>query len=335
MPGEPQERATAGSRQRAGALAGTSIGVVPILWNNADLPDLASPVPAETVLDEIARLGFGGTELGTNFPSGTTLRSALRERGLRLAGAYTALPCGPDGPGRDALRHARVVLASLDAAGGDVLIVALGFSDGRVERAGRASAAGTPALSDEGWRSLAGTLETLARDARDSGHRLCFHNHSGTYVETAEEVERLASETDPGLVRLCLDVGHYTVGGGDPVSAIAAYGERVAHVHLKDVDRAVLGRLRSGEIRGFHEALRQRIFTELGNGVLDLRGILRALARAGYRGWLMVEQDTSWLPPSESAAVGRRALEEALRLVVTASRAGREPASTVESRTGG
>jgi sugar phosphate isomerase/epimerase len=49
--------------------------------------------------------------------------------------------------------------------------------------------------------------------------------------------------------------------------------------------------------------------------VLDLLGCLRALADRDYAGWLMVEQDSSWSPPSEAAAIGRRVLALALAVV--------------------
>ena len=91
---------------------------------------------------------------------------------------------------------------------------------------------------------------------------------------------------------------------------------RVTHVHLKDVDR---GRSRSGSGRarspGFAAAVRERLFTELGAGVLDLAGVLRSLASRGYDGWLMVEQDSSWGPPAEAAAIGRRVLAATLRMM--------------------
>ena len=74
-------------------------------------------------------------------------------------------------------------------------------------------------------------------------------------------------------------------------------------MHLKDVDPIVLGRLRDGTIGGFGAGIRQRLFTELGAG------------------WLMVEQDSGWPPPAESAAIGRRVLAAALRR--TAPLAGR------------
>jgi inosose dehydratase len=142
---------------------------------------------------------------------------------------------------------------------------------------------------------------------------MAFHPHAGTFVETPEEVERLAARTDPGLVPLCLDVGHYLVGGGDPVGALRAYGERVTHLHLKDVSPDVLERMHDGTVPGFDAAIRARLFTELGAGALDLDGVLAVLEERDYRGWLMVEQDSCWGPPSESAAIGRRVLAAALR----------------------
>jgi len=297
----------------SGGLGRPPIGIVPIVWNNTDVATAGPLVPAEVILDEAARLGFDGVQDGLGFPVGDALRHELGRRSLRLAEVYAALPCGPDGPGPGALEVGRVRLAALHQAGGEVLVVAAELSPGRVERAGRAGAPGTPQLSDAGWSAFAATLETLAREARELGHPVAFHGHAGTFVETPAEVDRLLSSTDPDLVRLCLDVGHYTVGGGDPVAALRQYGERVIHLHMKDVAADPLARLRDGRIGGFREALEARIFTELGSGVLDVVGVLGALAERRYEGWLMVEQDTTWKPPSESAAIGRNVLGFALR----------------------
>jgi inosose dehydratase len=295
-------------------LTRSPIGVVPIVWNNADIAGLAPRVPAHEVLDEAARLGFDGVQDGIGFPRGSALRSALAERGLRLAEVYVALPCGPDGLEPDALVLGRRRLAELHAAGGEVLVVALSFTPERAALAGRVASGQAPALSDPGWSELATVLETLGAEARALGHPLAFHGHAGTCVETPDELDRLARTTDPRLVGLCLDVGHCLVGGGDPVAALRRYRSRVVHVHLKDVAAEPLARLRDGTISGFADALRARIFTELGSGILDLAGVLGALADAGYEGWLMVEQDTTWKPASESAAIGRGVLGFALRL---------------------
>ena len=306
-------RIRAALRRPGDALSRTSIGTVPILWNNVDLPDLAPPADAGTVLDEIARTGFEGTQLGNGFPEGEALKDALRARDLRLAEVYLSIPCTVDGPTDAAAAIARERLALLHEGGGEVLVAALDISPGRSETSGRAAAAGKPRLTDDGWRRLAGHVEDLAREAAALGHAVAWHQHTGTFVETPDELAQLMELTDPALLGICLDVGHYLVGGGDPAAAIGRYGDRVRHVHLKDVDAAVLARLRAGELADFPAAIRARLFTELGGGILDLPAVLAALARLDYTGWLMVEQDSCWGPPSESAAIGRRVLAEALR----------------------
>jgi inosose dehydratase len=296
-----------------GPLAGASIGTVPILWNNVDFADLRLGTGADAILDDIARIGYDGCQLGFGFPEGEALRSTLAARELRLAEVYASIPATTDGPTDGALDHVRERLRLLVAGGGDVFCVALDGSAGRDAAAGHATDADTPALSDAGWEALVALLRTVSAETRAAGARIAFHPHAGTFVETPTEVDRLADALNADTMPLCLDVGHCLVGGGDPVAALRRYGDRVTHVHLKDVDPHLLRRLRSREIGSFGEAVRQRLFTELGSGALDLDGILAELAARRYDGWLMVEQDSGWPPPAESAAIGRRVLAAALR----------------------
>jgi inosose dehydratase len=312
-PTEPDLRARL--RRPGDALPGASIGTVPILWHHVDAGARDARMDPLAILDEIARLGYEGTQLDDGLPEGEELRATLTARGLRLAEVYAALPASPARLGSDALAIGRERLRLLVDGDGDVLCVALDGSPDRDACAGRAEAAATPRLSDAAWAELAEVLHALADETNAAGRRLAFHPHAGTYVETPSEVERLVAETDPERVGICLDVGHYLVGGGDPVAALEWLGERVTHVHLKDVDPAVYARLSAGALSGLGHAVDQRIFTELGAGSLDLLGVLRVLARRGYDGWLMVEQDSSWPPPSEAAAIGRRVLADALATV--------------------
>lgn len=295
------------------SLASCPIGCVPIVWNNADLPDLAPTVAYDEILDTYVRLGYEGTQHGRGFPEGEALAVELGQRGLRFAELYSALPSTPMGLANDAEAAARRDLDRLVAAGGEVLCVAL---DGTPERdvvAGRVHAlADAPRWPDGAFGELAGLLDRLAA-AAPPGVRVAFHPHTATWIEAPEEVERLAANLEGTGAGLCLDVGHYLVGGGDPVEAIGRYGSLVTHVHAKDVDPAVLDRLRGGAIPGFGDAVRQRLFTEPGNGALDLAGVMRALDEIGYAGWIMVEQDSSWLAPAEAAAVGARVLRYAIR----------------------
>lgn len=312
---EPDTSPPLGPHPAEGPFERMPVGCVPILWNNADVAELRLGTPAGTILDEIARLGYEGCQHGIGFPQGDALKAELGRRGLRLAEVYAELPATTDGPTEEALEVGRDRLRLLDEAAGDVLCVALERSPDRARSAGRQVTAGAPGLSSDGWRRLGHLLDTLAAEARDLDRIVAFHPHAGTFVETPAEAERLLGETTAELVRLCLDTGHWLVGGGDPVAAIRTWRDRLGQVHLKDVDPAVLDGLRAGRVADFDEAIRQRLFTELGNGVLDLAGCLRALADARYGGWLMVEQDSSWGPPAEAAAIGRRVLAATMRQV--------------------
>ena len=287
-----------------------SIGCVPIVWNNVDLPDLGPPVPFEIVLDELARLGFEGTQFGRGFPDGDELRVALTHRNLRLAEWYVSLPVTDAGLAPGASADAHATLEQLIAAGGEVLCVAVDGSPERDALAARINGA-APRWPDSAFTELASLLDELATAAPETV-RVAFHPHVASWVEAPTEVDALATQLQATGAGLCLDVGHYLVGGGDPVETIRRHGTLIRHVHAKDVDPAVLARMRSGELSGMWPAIRWRIFTELGNGALDLRGVVEALDGIGYDGWIMVEQDSSWLPPAEASEIGGTALRAAL-----------------------
>ena len=111
-------------RRPGDALPDASIGTVPILWHHAD-PD-GRPVAADpiTILDEIARLGYEGTQLDDGLPEGSELRSLLARHDLGLAEVYAALPASPTGLGPDALAIGRERLRLLVEGTGDILCVA-------------------------------------------------------------------------------------------------------------------------------------------------------------------------------------------------------------------
>ena len=293
------------------SLAAAPIGCVPIVWNNVDLPDLAPEVGHAEILDTLARIGFEGTQFGRGFPEGAELADELAARGLRFAELYSALPAGPDGLDASAASIARTDLARLVAGGGEVLVVAVDGSPERDALSGRIDphAPRWPTAAFDGLAELLGELAAAAPE----GVKIALHPHTATWIEAPDEVDALAARLPATGAGLCLDVGHYLVGGGDPVEAIRRHGSLVTHVHAKDVDPLVLARLRAGELRGFGDAVRARLFTELGNGALDITGVVRALDDIGFEGWLMVEQDSTWLAPAEAAAAGGRVLRHAIR----------------------
>jgi inosose dehydratase len=107
---------------------------------------------------------------------------------------------------------------------------------------------------------------------------------------------------DPSIVGLCLDVGHWIVGGADPIEAVDDYRNRITHVHVKDVSHEVLQKMLSGQIETMSLAVDEfKLFVPAGTGVLDLRSLFLALEKVGFTGWLMSEQDSAW-EPSEAAS---------------------------------
>jgi inosose dehydratase len=283
------------------------VGFAPITWNNEDLEDLRAGVPYEHVLDEIAAAGYVGTELGDGFPrEAGELRRALQERGLAMPSAW----CGLSLLDGDAdLEHTREVCGLLAEIGASFVNLAHQGTPERRAWAGRAADPACPKLDPPAWDRLAERVTQAAQIARASGLQAAFHLHVGTWVETRQDLDELLRRTDADRVKLCWDVGHAVYAGIDPVEVIQRCADRIAYVHLKDVDGAVLHGL-IGEGRGFDDGIRRRVFTELGRGRLDLPHLLDALRGIGYAGWLMVEQDSTWLDPAESARTSRAALRQ-------------------------
>jgi inosose dehydratase len=291
------------------------VGIVPLVFRCDDLPELTPPIDPDLLMRELERLGYSGVALSSVLPPSSRLPESLRAHGLRLSEAYAALPCDANGPGQSAREMALARLDELHALGGEVFVFSYHLSPGRTERAGRATRPDTRRLTEAGWQAAITLIHEVARRATVLGHRFVYHPHIGTYVETGDEVDRLLHDTDPSLVGLCLDVGHFTVGGGDSVAGLRRYRDRVQHVHFKDVDPQVLNRLRADPSADFLWAVRNRLFTELGAGCLDAAGIAAELSAMDYRGWIMCEQDSTWRPAVESAAISRAVLGTLMRQV--------------------
>jgi inosose dehydratase len=153
---------------------------------------------------------------------------------------------------------------------------------------GARRAAGT---TDDDYDRLADALDRVTDIAESLGLTASYHPHLSTIVETPDELDRLLPNTRIGF---CPDVAHLAAGGGDPAALIRKYGERINHVHLKDLTRDPMA------------------FRPLGRGELDLPDIVAALRETGYDGWLMVELDEYDGEPKDAAERSRHALAQLL-----------------------
>ena len=95
---------------------------------------------------------------------------------------------------------------------------------------------------------------------------------------------------DVSDVGVCLDTGHVMVAGGDPVAIARSAGSRVIHVHLKDADATIAERVAAGDL-GYHAAVGSGLYRPLGEGDVDVRGVIRAVEESGEAVWYVLEHD--------------------------------------------
>jgi inosose dehydratase len=260
-----------------GRLAGA-----PISWGACEVPGWGPMPDADRVLSEMADLGLRGTELGAPgfLPADPpALVRILDRHGLGLVGGFVPLVLHEPGLDR-AARRAREAAQLFAEAGGDVFVAAVVADDAWSD---------APALDDEAWHRLAEHLGEIDALVREYGITLALHPHFGTLIQTAEQVERALELFDVGW---CLDTGHLLIGGVDPAAFARDHGDRVVHVHLKDVDETLAGALRAGSL-SLLEATHRGMFVALGEGDAGIGTVLEALDAHGYDRWLVLEQDTA------------------------------------------
>lgn len=269
--------ATPPAPQLAERLAGA-----PISWGVCEVPGWGPMPAADRVLAEMAGLGLRATELGAPgfLPRDpNALAALLAEHQLALVGGFTALVLHEPRI-EEAMREVRRTAALLARVGGEVIAFAA------VPDAGWSA---PRELTEDQWQRLAENVELIAAELAQQGITLALHPHFGTLIETAEQIERALETLEVGW---CLDTGHLLLAGVDPASFARKHGDRVVHVHLKDVDAKVAAELRAGSST-LLSATRQRLFLPLGRGDAGIGAVLAALDEHGYGRWLVLEQDTA------------------------------------------
>lgn len=264
------------------------------------------------VLNELAATGYVGTELGDwgFMPTDPDqLTSELNNRQLAMLGSWVSVSL------HDAAKHAQSEADAVRTAhllaqvGGKENMIVLGndpYNDPmRTKLSGRIQPEN--GMSDSQWQVFVDGALRVARAVKQAtGLRTVFHHHIGTWVETPAETARLLDMTDPDVLGLCFDTGHWTFGGGDPVQGLKQHADRIWHVHFKDCHPDVAAQSRIQQWDG-PTSVGQGVFCELGKGQVDFSAVLQTLRDIGYGGWIVVEQDV--LPgmgtPKESAQRNR------------------------------
>ncbi len=272
------------------------IANAPCSWGALEFELEGKSLGYKQVLSEMVETGYAGTELGDwgFMPSNPDeLKKVLDEKNLQLLGAFVPVALANEEAHAAGIELALKTAGLMFDAGYKNAFIVLADENGSVEIRTKNAGRITPemGLSEKQWKTFAAGAEKVAKAVKDKyDMRTVFHHHCGGFVETPEEVAKLMELTNPELMGLCLDMGHFAFGGGDPVVALKKYYNRIWHVHFKDFDPKV-GQDAKENNYDYFKSVEEGVFCELGKGSVDFESIVNILNEKGYDGWIVVEQD--------------------------------------------
>lgn len=286
------------------------LGINPLTWSNDDMPTLGENISLDQCLREGREAGYAGFELGHKFPrDSAVLGPLLASHELALVSGWYSMRLLERSLEQE-IAAVQPHLQLLRDMGCEVMVCAevSACIHGDRER----SLSQRPVLDAAGMALFVERLNAFAEYLQTGGVRLAYHHHMGTVIQSETDIRRLMDAASPAL-GLLLDTGHLTYAGGDPVSVARDFGDRIAHLHCKDVRRLVLDQALQRDT-SFLNAVLAGVFTVPGDGCIDFAAVLAALP-VSYSGWVVVEaeQDPAVAAPPVYAQLGYRHLAALLK----------------------
>jgi inosose dehydratase len=282
------------------------VGVSPLAWTNDVLVDLGGNIPLETCLAEARLAGYEGVELGRLFPRDhAQLESLLRPRQLLLASGWHSGFLADDTVANELARvapHAEL----LNKMSAHVMV----YGECAAMAPGQAldlPMSNRLPLSSINAAEYAQRLTEFGAELQNRWNlKLVYHHHLMMVAETFDEVSSLFDRTG-NSVQLLLDTGHAHAAGFDYSRLIERFGDRIGHIHLKDVRSDVLKQIRDTD-GSFNAGVRSGIFTVPGDGCIDYSNLSNFVHDSGYDGWLIVEaeQDPAKAKPLPTVSRARQ-----------------------------
>lgn len=247
------------------------------------MPEWGHQLPVEAVLAEMRAAGFRHTELGQLGYLPTRpgeLRAALDRHGLSLLGGFVPLVLH-DPEHLSATLDEAAYAAAVIAGGGGRFFVTCVVSDQAVWR--------RDALNPSQWPVVAETLARVEKVAADFGLTQAIHPHLGSLVESGAETAQILEASDVALV---FDTAHLLLGGADVLEAARLYLDRIALVHIKDLDLRCAAEVAGGRL-SLMEGAQRGLFPPLGRGGLPIAEVVSLLESTDRCLWYVLEQDAA------------------------------------------
>jgi inosose dehydratase len=168
----------------------------PINWGIMEHVEPPADYPSGRVLDEIAKAGYSGTELGPygflpTDPEG--LRRELEKRSLTLCSAFIDVELGNPSAHQAGLTDVNRSGKLISEAGAKLLVLSDKITPARNATAGRRKDCNQISWNEEEWKAAATAIGEVVALGKTVGLRVAFHHHAGSHAETPEEVDRLFS----------------------------------------------------------------------------------------------------------------------------------------------
>ena len=271
-------------------------------------PSLAPPL--EEQLRTIRDAGIGAVHSAV--PAGMAAEdyaTALADHGLSAAPGYIPVRLSEDDAEKQQFRDTAARVAEQHAElGVSTVFLAMGMAKD-------ATRVARPAVGHDADRDrLERVRDLLAETAgiiRAQGITPAFHPHVGTWAETEEETRFVLDTIDASVLGFGPDMGHLAWAGADAAQLVRDYADRVASVHIKDLDLSLAARARE-EGWDYRKTVRAGLWSEPGHGNADIEGFVGALPD-GFDGWLLIEVDRGAQPTPEESV--RRCGEWAAKYV--------------------
>lgn len=119
----------------------------------------------------------------------------------------------------------------------------------------------------------------------DMHYAIHLHGPDIALYPDAEDVWNHVKDLD-ARIGMCLDVGHDTRNGKDPVQDLKKYKSRVFDIHIKDVT----GASKAG------------YSVEIGRGIIDFPAFVKMLRKVGYTGMCSLEHERNMKDPLQGIA---------------------------------
>ena len=129
--------------------------------------------------------------------------------------------------------------------------------------------------------SIAEKLYEPLRFAEDYGVKILIEPH-GHITDSVKLMGEVLDRCNSEALGINLDTGNLWLGGGEPLEMIAKFGSKIEHVHWKDLPSEM------GAKRGTQFGCGMSL-TALGDGVIDIEAIYKALVKIGFDGYSTLE----------------------------------------------